>query len=370
MPSTDPAPHRVLSWLHIGDLHLTVAEAVNHRDLQRIVSLANALLPRSLDFALLPGDTAENGTPAQYRLAHEALAPLRLPLHILPGDHDMEPGSLHAFHAGLGAPHLPYASRLDGHRCLFLDLVSAGGGGPDFRMNAAQLAWLAGEIDDAAAAGEDVVVFQHTYPADLRVGGAELAALLRRPQVRCVDMGHTHYNELANDGGTIFMATRSTGQIEEGPPGFSLAALDQGVVSWRFRRLDAAWPCVLITHPADHRLALAPPAAEAFAVRAKVMGDVPIVTVEVQADDGDWQPMARIGPTLFAASGAPGATRLTVRARDAAGREDAETILPAGPGWTPPSRVAAGSDADRIGAWPEKDILGTQLGPNRNGRHW
>jgi hypothetical protein len=29
---------------------------------------------------------------------------------------------------------------------------------------------------------------------------------------------------------------------------------------------------------------------------------------------------------------------------------------------------ADGSDRDRIDAWPDKAIPGTQLGPNRNGR--
>ena len=82
-------------------------------------------------------------------------------------------------------------------------------------------------------------------------GGAEggrdkprsLCTLIRRPQdggerdaseraasispcVALVDMGHTHYNELANDGRTIFAATRSTGQIEEGPVGYSIATID------------------------------------------------------------------------------------------------------------------------------------------------
>lgn len=33
-------------------------------------------------------------------------------------------------------------------------------------------------------------------------------------------------------------------------------------------------------------------------------------------------------------------------------------------------RAKVVSDADRIGAWPEKGILDTQLGPNRNGRKW
>ena len=48
---------RVLAWLHIGGLHLAEAGLENHRDLGRIVALANALPPGSLDFALLPGDT-------------------------------------------------------------------------------------------------------------------------------------------------------------------------------------------------------------------------------------------------------------------------------------------------------------------------
>ena len=40
------------------------------------------------------------------------------------------------------------------------------------------------------------------------------------------------------------------------------------------------------------------------------------------------------------------------------------------PGWAPPERTADGSDKDRLEAWPERGILGTQLGPNRNRRQW
>ncbi|QIE26582.1 hypothetical protein SBC1_41420 (plasmid) [Caballeronia sp. SBC1] len=35
-----------------------------------------------------------------------------------------------------------------------------------------------------------------------------------------------------------------------------------------------------------------------------------------------------------------------------------------------PQRYADGSDNDAVGAWEEKHIVGTQLGPNRNGRKW
>ena len=29
-----------------------------------------------------------------------------------------------------------------------------------------------------------------------------------------------------------------------------------------------------------------------------------------------------------------------------------------------------GSDADALGAWEARGLMGTQLGPNRNGRQW
>jgi hypothetical protein len=55
----------------------------------------------------------------------------------------------------------------------------------------------------------------------------------------------------------IYAATRSTGQVEEdnGRPGFSVAAIDDGVVSWKFQPPDADWPFFTITQPADRRLA-------------------------------------------------------------------------------------------------------------------
>jgi len=372
--SDDAAGGRVLSWLHVGDLHLTMAGEENHRDLGRIVAFANALPPGSLDFAVLPGDNADDGTPEQFRLVRDAVAPLRLPLHILPGDHDFKPRSLDAYHDVLGAKPLPHAVAVKGHRCLFLDVVSAGTGGPDFRLGEDQLAWVEGELEAAGAAGEGAVLFMHTYPADLRGGAERLGALLARPQVLCVDMGHTHYNELANDGGTVFMATRSTGQVEEGPPGFSIAAVDGGTVSWRFKPLDSAWPFVLITRPADQCLATqASQAADGpGAIRTKVFGNMPIEAVEVQMGDAAWVPMVPVpgAPALWEASGAAAGEPVRVRARDARGRQDADAVTPAPSGWMPPERAGDGSDRDRVGAWPEKGILDTQLGPNRNGRKW
>ena len=369
-----PDGDQVLSWLHIGDLNITDASEPNHRDLQRLVDLMRTVPAGSVDFAVLPGDNAENGTPAQYNLVREAMARLPMPVHILPGDHDFKPRTLDAFYEVLGADRLPKAVTASGHRCLFLDVVSAGTGGPDFRLGSEQLDWAEREIGQAAASGQGAVVFMHTYPADLRDGAARLLALLGKPHVTCVDMGHTHYNELANDGETVFMATRSTGQIEEGQAGFSMAAIDGSGVSWRFKPLDAAWPFVLITRPTDRRLATHASRGSAGiqTIRAKVLSDAPVLDVAVRADDGDWMPMRRVASSeaLWEARGLTFRHHVSVRAHDAQDRTDEDRIEPPGEDWTAPKVLPDGSDLHRIGAWPERGILGTQLGPNRRGRKW
>ncbi len=368
-----PDGHCVVSWLHIGDLHITLETEQNYLDLKRIVDLAKGLPAGSVDFAVLPGDNADDGTEAQFRLVRDAVAPLPMPLHVLAGDHDFKHRVLDAFHDVLGAERLPKVVTVAGHRCLFLDVVSAGTGGPDFRLGEEQLAWVEHELDQAETAGEDAVIFMHAYPADLREGAERLGALLAKPHVACVDMGHTHYNELSNDGRTIFMATRSTGQIEEGPPGFSIAAVDGRGVSWRFKPLDEAWPFVLVTRPVDRRLVtdLSQTLESPIVVRAKVVGDEPITMVEMRVDDGDWAPMAPVsGTSAFWQAPVVHGTRFAVRARDARRRTDVDYVEAPGSDWTPPARRADGSDADRVGVWPEKGIFDTQLGPNRNGRKW
>jgi Icc protein len=86
-----------------------------------------------------------------------------LPLHILPGDHDFESGSLADFYNILGAKRLPHAVEVGGRRCLFLDLVSAGTGGPDFSIDDQQRRWLTNELQAAETDKYRPVVFMHAY---------------------------------------------------------------------------------------------------------------------------------------------------------------------------------------------------------------
>ncbi len=366
---------RVLVFAHIGDLHITDAKQRNFSDFLSIVAQIEIECAKLIDFVVLPGDNADNGLPSQYALVTTGLKMLSRPVHAIPGDHDMEQGGLAAFYSGLQAAALPAAKALRGVRCLFLDICGAGDGGPDFRAGTDQVLWLERELRSARARGETSVIFMHSYPDDLKGDGetAALNRLIAAHDVALVDMGHTHYNELANDGRTIFAATRSTGQIEEGPVGYSIASVDGGVVSWRFRALDDPCPFVVITSPADHRLmrGLDQAVEGTCEVRALVFGAREIGSVRCWVDDA-WTPMAPVPEERVWAAcvrvPSEKLVTLTVQAVDNSGRPGQHRIQAATPAYVPPIRPRDGSDASSIGAWPENGIFGTQLGPNRNGK--
>jgi 3',5'-cyclic-AMP phosphodiesterase len=361
-----------LRFVQIGDPHVTDADLQNHVDLRCIVDQVNANTDGRIDFVYLPGDNADDGTPEQFRIVHDELSRLIAPWHAIPGDHDFKPRSLDNFYRGLQIRRLPYVTEISGCRCIFLDVVSRGTGGPDFRLGAARLLWLRGQLDDADRDGRPAAVFMHAYPADLGEEAAEIAVMIDESPAALVSTGHTHYNEISNDGRTIYAATRSTGQIEEGDVGFAFAAVDRGAVSWRFKPLGSSWPFVMITSPADRRLAIGPQSDEGSIrqVRASAWGSVPIAQAELRIDGQPWQPMYGGGGGLFAGElAAPeGRFRLSVRVTDRQRNQDTDTIEVA------PYRAAeskpTGSDAGNIGAWPERHLLATQLGPNRNGKKW
>jgi Icc protein len=323
-----------------------------------------------IDFVYLPGDNADDGTPEQFRIVRDVLSRLVAPWQAIPGDHDFKPRSLDNFYRHLQVRELPYVVEVSGCRCIFLDVVSRGTGGPDFQLGAARLLWLRGQLDGARRESKTAAVFMHGYPADLGEEGAELAAMLDESPVALVSMGHTHYNEISNDGRTIYAVTRSTGQIEEGEVGFAFAAIDGGSVSWRFKPLQSPWPFVMITSPADRRLAIGPDSGEAIQqVRASAWGAVPIAQAEYGLDDQPWQRMCGGDGGLFGSelTAPEGPFRLSVRVTDESGNQDIDTIDVA-----PKCEKGqpTGSGAGSIGAWPERHLFGTQLGPNRNGRKW
>ncbi len=370
----------VLSWVHIGDLHMDEANGWESRDrLAAIVAEINAHVGDAADFVYLPGDNANHATAEQYRVITDTLAPLRLPYRVIPGDHDYELGDLAHYEAAFPPETRPEAEVIGGYRCIFLDIVSAGAGGPDFRLTLHHRNRLLAELARAEATEQVPVVFMHAYPGDLAADGEDIARILADARVAFVDTGHTHYNELLNDGRVVYGATRSTGEIEEddGRPGFSIVTLHGRVPSWRFKETGGTWPFVQIVAPADLRLVTRPadptqvprPGAVEIVARLFGAGDT---AVSLSVGDGPAIPMTATGDgELWSAvvELPAGAHRIAVTAGQ---DRDVIEILVRGEADIPRRGVpvAPGRDIHHIGAWPEHGILGTQLGPNKNGRHW
>ncbi|MDC6378927.1 metallophosphoesterase [Pseudomonas graminis] len=371
--------NRLISWIHVGDLHMDEADGWKSRDrLNTIVREINEYVKASADFIFLPGDNANHGTSEQYRAITDILNFASLPYRVIAGDHDKEPGHLRNFKAAFPSQTRPDVEVIAGYRCIFLDIVSDGAGGPDFRVTVPQLNRLRMELNLAEADDQPALVFMHAYPGDLAADGEVIARIFADARVPFVDTGHTHYNELLNDGCVIYGATRSTAQIEEGggKPGYSLISVYGRVPSWRFKELGTQWPFVQILSPADIRMITRP----ADPQQVPRPGDVEVLA---KLYGGSQAPMVlacdgQSGVTMTSLPGtqvwrgvlnlAPGIHNLTVSCES---DRDTIKVLVRGSHEIPRrgSPVALGRDVHSIGTWPEHGLEGTQLGPNKNGAH-
>jgi len=367
---------QIVSWIHFGDLHISNGEDQNYRDFLSLIEEGNHL-QSGISFGLLPGDNADDGEEDQYVLVQEAIGHCRFPVYAIPGDHDVASGGLGPFRQYLSRG-LPRSLTLGAVHFVFLNSVY--NWPPVFGLGSGQMAWLRKDLAAAREANQLVVVFMHAYPSEHGIEAGEIARLLMESRVLLVEMGHTHYNELAHDGYTVFAATRSIGQVEEGPPGFSIGTIDDGVVSWKFKPLGQSLTAV-ITSPSDERLIVdrSSPAQLVrglIEVRARVWGEgVQDVTMSV---DGTTSPMQPTGDgctwraEFDSRLVSDGSHSLDVTATTSAGTAvtDSVRILVNQPGeYIQPARLPVDHE-NAFGAWREKHILGTQLGPNENGHHW
>jgi 3',5'-cyclic-AMP phosphodiesterase len=368
---------QIVSWIHFGDLHISGPDEQNYRDFLTLIEEANRHMVAGIHFALLPGDNADDGEEHEYQLVKEAISQCRFPVHAIAGDHDVAAGSLRPFREYLSnAPYRSFA--LGDYRFILLNSV-ARWQPPVFGLGSQQMARVRDQLSREQIHVRSVV-FMHAYPSDHGADAAELSELFRNHGVLLVEMGHTHYNELANDGHIVYATTRSTGQIEEGPPGFSVTTLDDGVVSWKFKPIGE-WPIVMVTSPADQRLvsdAMNPAQliCDQVQVRARVWGDM-IENVTIAIDGGSGAPMRAVDESTWstvwnARECSNGLHRLTVTAgtKDNRSTNGSILVLANRSGYVE-SRIGSAEDYDNtLGAWPEKHILGTQLGPNENGHQW
>ena len=362
----------IVSWVHLGDLHMELAQGQNYEDLVQLVQKVNAKFANAISFVMLPGDNANEGSKAQYQVVRSALDQLKAPWCAIIGDHDVHEKSFDNFLAYMG-PKTHYDFAVG--RLHFFALNAFSVPYPEsFEVSDEQLDHLETSIGQLPP-NEYAILFLHCYPSELNQGGDRLRKLIKGRRVLLIDMGHTHYNEVANDGNTIYTATRSTGQIEEGPVGFSITNIDGNVVSWKYLPLDRS-RTVMITSPSDHRLltaATTPVKKDSpIVVRAKIWDATPQTQVLAEFAGQSLSlrriPESSVFQGIFDRGLEEGVYELIVTAFG----EDEETArdrITVRVGQLEQPRPPHDLD-NALEAWPEHGLLGTRLGPNRNGRKW
>jgi 3',5'-cyclic-AMP phosphodiesterase len=183
------------------------------------------------DAVLLTGDLTDDGDPRSYARVRELLAPLAVPVHPIPGNHDDRDALREGFPTAdaAGGDEYRYATEVAGVRLVVCD--STVPMRPEGRLD---LGWLEAQLDAPA-----VVVAMHHPPFavgmpaldEIALGAEDTAALAvlleRSPQVLRVICGHTHraaFTTLGGRGVFTCPGVHLTARLEIGAPGYTVVA--------------------------------------------------------------------------------------------------------------------------------------------------
>lgn len=192
----------------ITDTHITRDRkpAYNRVDtaafLERAVAHVNAMEPRP-DIVVMTGDLVDEGSAGEYAILRDILAPLSMPVYLMPGNHD-ERGALRAGfpdheYLAQGGEWIQYAIEEHPLRLLALDTVTPGRSHGE--LCAGRLGWLADRLAEQPDRPTLVMLHHPPFPTGiahmdrigLLQGAPELGSILsQHGQIQRVLCGHLH----------------------------------------------------------------------------------------------------------------------------------------------------------------------------------
>lgn len=170
-------------------------------------------LKRQPDAVAITGDLTDGGRPEEYAVLRELLAPLGMPVYVIPGNHDIREALRAAFadHAYLrqSPDFIQYAIDAHALRIVAIDTVIPRESGGELCEE--RIAWLDRTL--AQAPGRPTVVLMHHPPFTtfiehmdaygLRNPEALAPIIKRHPQVQAILCGHVHRPIETRFAGTI-----------------------------------------------------------------------------------------------------------------------------------------------------------------------
>jgi 3',5'-cyclic AMP phosphodiesterase CpdA len=202
----------------LSDLHVKARGELSYRVVDTAAMLRACVkhvlaLQQRPDAVAITGDLTDGGQPEEYALLRELIAPLAMPVYLIPGNHDERHAMRAAFadHAYLGQSRDVVQYAIDAHplRIVAIDTVIPGESGG--ALDGVSIAWLDRTL--AQAPGRPTVVLMHHPPFTTHIGHMDayglrnpeaLAAVIRRhPQVERILCGHVHRAIEVRFAGTI-----------------------------------------------------------------------------------------------------------------------------------------------------------------------
>lgn len=170
-------------------------------------------LKRQPDAVAITGDLTDGGQPEDYAVLRELLAPLEMPVYVIPGNHDKRAALRAAFadhdYLRQSPDFIQYAIDAHALRIVAIDTVIPRESGGE--LCEARIAWLDRSL--AQAPGRPTVVLMHHPPFTtfiehmdaygLRNPTALALVIGRHPQVQAIFCGHVHRPIEARFAGTI-----------------------------------------------------------------------------------------------------------------------------------------------------------------------
>ena len=196
-----------MRFAQISDTHILSPGTDHEAGTARAENLAACVADinrQNPEFVLFTGDTVQHGQADEYALLRELLAPLRMPLYVVPGNRDDNNALRATFDDFAYLPPtgemLHYA--IDDYPLRLLGLDSTAAGERKGVFCEARQAWLAGTLD--ADGDRATILFIHHPPFDVgdhyiagyrhgeqRAALAEIVA--NRTQVKALICGHVHW---------------------------------------------------------------------------------------------------------------------------------------------------------------------------------
>jgi 3',5'-cyclic-AMP phosphodiesterase len=172
-------------------------------------------LPQRPQAVVLTGDLTDFGRATEYEHLAGLLAPLTMPLYLLPGNHDDRAQLRRSFahHAYLGdGEFVQYSVSLGEHGLHLLALDTVEPGMAHGRLCNKRLQWLADALDRHR--GEPVLIAMHHPPFETLIGHMDRIGLLEgadalaeilagHPTVERVICGHLHRTIYSRIGGAV-----------------------------------------------------------------------------------------------------------------------------------------------------------------------